>query len=108
MKLRTLLILATALTTALATAAEKNLPPDSAQSKIENPKSKIPRPYPLDVCLVTDNDLGSMGEETSIVYEGQVIKFCCAPCEKKFLKTPAKYLAKLAPPTPASPAPEKK
>ncbi len=55
------------------------------------------KPYPLKVCLVTDNDLDSMGDETSIVYEGQLIKFCCAPCEKKFLKNPARYLAKLAP-----------
>jgi YHS domain-containing protein len=32
-----------------------------------------------------------------LVYEGQTIKFCCKPCEKKFLKNPAKYLEKLAP-----------
>lgn len=56
-----------------------------------------PKPYPLKVCLVTDNDLDSMGDEVSIVYEGQVIKFCCAPCEKKFRANPARYLAKLAP-----------
>jgi hypothetical protein len=56
-----------------------------------------PKPYPLDTCIVTDNDLGSMGEETEMVYEGQVIKFCCKPCEKKFLKNPAKYLKKLEP-----------
>ena len=55
------------------------------------------KPYPLDVCIVTDNDLGSMGDEKVIVHEGQTIKFCCAPCEKKFLKNPAKYLAKLEP-----------
>ena len=60
-----------------------------------------PKPYPLQVCLVTDNDLGSMGEETSLIYEGQLIKFCCKPCEAKFLKDPAKYLAKLAPAEPA-------
>lgn len=60
-----------------------------------------PKPYPLQVCLVTDNDLGSMGEETSLVYEGRLIKFCCKPCEAKFLKDPAKYLAKLAPAEPA-------
>ena len=53
------------------------------------------KPYPLDVCMVTDNELGSMGDEQVIVYEGQTIKFCCKPCEKKFLKNPAKYLAKL-------------
>lgn len=55
------------------------------------------KPYPLKTCIVTDNDLGSMGEETSLTHEGQVVKFCCAPCEKKFLKNPARYLAKLAP-----------
>lgn len=55
------------------------------------------KPYPLEVCLVTDNDLGSMGDEQVIVYEGQTIKFCCKPCEAKFRKNPAKYLVKLTP-----------
>ncbi len=55
------------------------------------------KPYPLKVCIVTDNDLGSMGDEKVIIYEGREIKFCCAPCEKKFRKNPAKYLEKLAP-----------
>lgn len=55
------------------------------------------KPYPLKVCIVTDNDLGSMGDEKVIVHEGQEIKFCCAPCEKKFRRTPAKYLEKLTP-----------
>lgn len=70
------------------------------------------KPYPLDVCIVTDNDLGSMGDEQRLVYQGQEIKFCCKPCEAKFLKNPARYLKKLAPapetdpaPAPASPAP---
>jgi hypothetical protein len=55
------------------------------------------KPYPLEVCIVTDNDLGSMGDEQVIVHEGQTIKFCCKPCEAKFLKKPDKYLAKLTP-----------
>ena len=53
------------------------------------------KPYPLKTCIVTGNDLGSMGDEQRIVYQGQEIKFCCKPCEAKFLKNPAKYLAKL-------------
>lgn len=53
------------------------------------------KPYPLKTCIVTDNDLGSMGDEQRFVYQGQEIKFCCKPCEAKFLKNPAKYLAKL-------------
>jgi hypothetical protein len=54
-------------------------------------------PYPLKTCIVTDNDLGSMGDEQRTVYEGREIKFCCKPCEKRFLKKPAKYLEKLTP-----------
>ena len=51
--------------------------------------------YPLNDCLVTDNELGSMGKVVTKVYDGQEIKFCCKPCVAKFEKNPAKYLAKL-------------
>lgn len=51
--------------------------------------------YPRNTCIVTDNDLGSMGDEQRLVYQGQELKFCCAPCVKKFQANPAKYLAKL-------------
>ena len=75
---------------------------DSQSKKVDAAKSKnsgtAPKPYPLKVCIVTDNDLDSMGDESSLVHEGQTVKFCCPPCEKKFLKNPARYLAKLAPP----------
>ena len=53
------------------------------------------KPYPLKTCVVTDNDLGSMGDPQRIVHNGQEIKFCCAPCIAKFQKNPEKYLAKL-------------
>ena len=53
------------------------------------------KPYTLKTCLVTGNDLGSMGDEQRIVYQGQEIKFCCAPCKTKFLKNPEKYLKQL-------------
>jgi len=52
-------------------------------------------PYPLKVCLVTDNELGSMGKVITKVYDGREIKFCCKPCVKKFEANQAKYLAKL-------------
>ena len=51
--------------------------------------------YPKKTCLVTDNELGSMGTPVTKVYEGQEVKFCCKPCVKKFEKNPAKYLGKL-------------
>ncbi len=53
------------------------------------------KPYPLKICIASDNELGSMGEPVVIVHEGQTIKFCCKPCIKKFKKNPAKYLEKL-------------
>lgn len=59
-----------------------------------DPKAE-PKPYPLKTCIVSDNDLDSMGEQTSIIHEGRVIKFCCEPCVAKFRKNPAKYLRKL-------------
>ena len=52
-------------------------------------------PYPLKTCIVTDNDLGSMGDEQSFIYEGKEIKLCCEPCRKNFDKNPAKFLTKL-------------
>lgn len=51
--------------------------------------------YPLKTCLVTDNELGSMGKVVTKIYDGQEIKFCCKPCVAKFEKNPAKYLSKL-------------
>ncbi len=53
------------------------------------------KPYPLNYCVVTDNELGSMGKVVTKVYGDQQIKFCCKPCVAKFEKNPAKYLAKL-------------
>ena len=53
------------------------------------------KPYPLDVCLVSDEKLGSMGEPVSIVHEGQTIKFCCDKCVPAFKKDPAKYMDQL-------------
>ena len=53
------------------------------------------KPYPLDVCLVSGEKLGEMGEPVVIVHQGQEIKFCCEKCQPKFEKDPAKYLSKL-------------
>lgn len=52
--------------------------------------------YPLDVCIVSDEKLGSMGEPESIVWQGQTVKFCCSDCIKEFKAKPEEHLAKLA------------
>lgn len=51
--------------------------------------------YPLDVCIVSDEELGSMGDPVVFVHNGQQIKVCCDECRPAFEKDPAKYLAKL-------------
>lgn len=53
------------------------------------------KPYTLKTCIVSDNKLGSMGDEQRMVYNGQEVKFCCKPCIAKFKKNPEKYLPKL-------------
>lgn len=53
------------------------------------------KPYPKDICIVSDNKLGSMGKVITIVHDGQQVKFCCKPCVKKFNDNPQRYLAKL-------------
>ena len=76
-----------------AQSTARTTPPSTAaHATVKGPA----KPYPLKVCLVTDSDLDSMGDEVTFVYQGQTIKICCKPCEKKFLRAPEKYLAKLA------------
>lgn len=60
--------------------------------------------YSLETCIVTDSKLGSMGDPVTKVYNGQEIKFCCAPCIRKFERNPQEYLTKLNRSIPSSTA----
>jgi hypothetical protein len=56
--------------------------------------------YPLDVCVSSDEKLGSMGKSPEYIYrvEGKpdrLVVFCCAGCDEDFLKDPVKHLAKI-------------
>ena len=56
--------------------------------------------YPLNVCLTSDEKLGSMGENAEFVYRAagkpdRLVTLCCDGCADDFMKEPAKYLAKL-------------
>jgi len=56
--------------------------------------------YPLKTCLVSGEDLGSMGGAVGYVHKvaGQsdrVVFFCCGGCTDDFKAEPAKFLAKL-------------
>jgi YHS domain-containing protein len=68
--------------------------------------------YPLDVCAVSGEKLGSMGEPIRIVHQGQEVKFCCKDCVKEFEANPEEFMLKImtaeapeaAPVTPEVPA----
>ena len=53
------------------------------------------KPYPLDMCIVTDEKLDGHGKPYVFPHEGQEIKMCCKDCLKDFKKEPAKYLKKI-------------
>ncbi len=61
-------------------------------------KTAAAKSYPLQTCIVTGEKLGSMGDPSIFVHDGQEIKLCCGGCRDDFDKEPAKYLAKLSAP----------
>ena len=77
--------------------APKGDAPKTSAPKTGADAKTAAKPYPLDVCIVSGEKLGSMGKPAVLIHEGQEIKFCCSACEPDFKKEPAKYLAKLAP-----------
>jgi len=65
--------------------------------------------YPLATCVVSGEELGSMGEPFDYVHKApgqpdRLVRFCCESCVKKFKKDPAKYLAKIDAARDAKPA----
>ncbi len=66
---------------------------DNATGKAGTPA----KPYPLDVCLVSDEAFGGdMGEPYVLVEGDQEIKLCCKSCLKDFNKDKKALLAKVA------------
>jgi len=53
------------------------------------------KPYTLKTCIVSGEELGSMGKPVSKVHAGQEVKFCCKSCIKKFDKEPDAFVKKI-------------
>ena len=49
--------------------------------------------YPLTTCIVSGQQLGSMGEPVDYVYDNHLVRFCCGGCIKAFEKEPDRYMA---------------
>ena len=64
----------------------------------EDAKPAAAGTYPLKTCVVSGEELGSMGKPVVIQHEGKEVQFCCKSCMPKFKKDPAKYMKKLETP----------
>ena len=53
------------------------------------------KPYPLSVCVVSGEKLGTMGKPFVHQFEGREVQFCCKACLKEFNKDAQKFLKKL-------------
>jgi hypothetical protein len=51
--------------------------------------------YPLDTCIITGAELGSMGDPVLHMYDGIEVRFCCAGCIEVFEDDPEAYLSAL-------------
>ena len=59
-------------------------------------KDSKSKPYPLDTCIVSDENLGEMGKAYVFTRAGQEVKLCCKDCLKKFNGDTAKYMKTIA------------
>lgn len=55
----------------------------------------VPASYPLKKCVISDEELGTMGKAVKVTYEGTDVYLCCKSCLKDFNKEPAKFVAKV-------------
>lgn len=51
--------------------------------------------YPLQTCPVSGESLTAMGKPVELIYKNRLVRLCCNMCKKDFMRTPAKFLAKL-------------
>lgn len=82
----------------------------AASPSAEGDSAKTASAYPIDVCLVSGEKLGSMGDPVELTEAGTTVKLCCKECVDTFKGDTAKYLTKLTEATkaavPTPPMPE--
>ena len=67
----------------------------AAAPTAQGPETPSPRPYPLNTCPVSGEELGTMGEPIVKIYDAREVRFCCKSCIKKFEANPDEYWAKV-------------
>ncbi len=59
---------------------------DSAITKMQS------KDYPLTTCVISGEDLGSMGPAKNVIVGSTLVKLCCKGCISKVVAAPAKYI----------------
>jgi hypothetical protein len=72
-------------------------PEQPVQPPVEGePAAAAPGAYPLTVCVVSGEPLGSMGKPVVLTHEGSEVQICCAGCEDSFRADPTTFIANVA------------
>jgi hypothetical protein len=53
--------------------------------------------YPVKTCVISNEDLGSMGDPIDFMYGHRAVRLCCKGCVKSFKKDPRKHMEALYP-----------
>ncbi|MBI2422415.1 MAG: hypothetical protein HYV27_06265 [Candidatus Hydrogenedentes bacterium] len=77
---------------AVLIAALAGLPAMAADEAAE---ARVGDPYALNVCAISGEALGEMGDPVIKVYDGREVRFCCASCIKTLEKDPEKAFAEI-------------
>lgn len=70
-------------------------PDDTPKPQTPAPETRIGDPYPLAVCPISGEKLGTMGDPVVKLYQGREVRFCCKMCPPKFEKDLTTSLAAL-------------
>jgi hypothetical protein len=67
--------------------------PAAAAGAMKLVKTTPSASYPLKKCVVSGEELGSMGDPVAYKWGDVEVQFCCDDCVAKFEKEPEKYAA---------------
>ncbi len=67
--------------------------PEAFVRELDRAAAEAQRPeYPLDTCVVSGGELGSMGDPADLVLAGRLVRLCCDGCSGKLKAEPGRFL----------------
>jgi hypothetical protein len=70
--------------------------PEPFFAKVKDAVIAVQKPiYPLTTCIVSGEELGSMGEPIDAVHGTRLVRLCCKGCKKGLAAKPDEFIAKI-------------